>query len=316
MRARLLLMTLFLATGTAMAAQQPSAELSLTTGVDPDTVTIGERFRVGIRASVPPGVTLRFPELEDGSGTVQLYEPARTVRDPSDAETQVHVYPLVAWRTEVQRPIVAVELGLPDGATRLVWMELPLPHVRSVLPAESSDLQPRGHRGIIEARLTIPFWPLLLLLLALLLLALAVWLWLRRRRSTEPFSRNENPREWALAELDRARRRLWEPADQRPFFSGVSQALRAYLAALQDRWGADLTTRELIRALAAEGVESGRRTELEAVLATADRVKFARLRLTEPEADAVWRAAREWVETAPDAGTGAAPDTEAPREAA
>jgi hypothetical protein len=312
MRRGILALVAVLAANAILGGDEARAQTALTgvaisTGVDPDTVTVGDRFRVGIRITAPTGVSVRFPDFDDPSGSVQLAEPARTVQDPADTRTSVHVFPLVAWRTALVNPIVPVELVLADGTTRSVRMELPLPHVRSVLPAAAEAIEPRGHRGIIEAAAPWPLWPFLLLLLLLIaLIALSFWLWLRRRRSAPLPIDLENPREWALAELDRTRRELWQNADQRPFFSGVTRAMRGYLAALSQGWSTDLTSGELVRSMLAAGADPARSTELREILDAADRVKFARASLPVDEADAVWRAARMWVEQAEGLGEPAA----------
>jgi hypothetical protein len=292
---------------------QAGADVQISSGVEPAEVTVGDPFRAGIRVSAPVGVEVRFPAFSDPAGTLQSTEPPRRVADPQDPRTFVQVYPLVAWRTAVVPPVLPVELHLPDGSVRVVRLELPVPTVRSVLPAEAEALEPMDHRGIVDAQTAGARWPWLLLALAVLAaLAAAAYRILRRRRPAPTLG--ENPREWALAELERARSELPRSADRRPFFSAVSGALRGYVASASPSWGTDLTTRELVETLLADGAGRARVERLHRVLATADGVKFARIQLSEADARGVWAQAHEWVEE----GGVAAPADEAAagREAA
>jgi hypothetical protein len=307
----LLLVPLVACIGSPLAGQGTAGDVQLTSGVEPTSVTVGDRFRVGIRVTAPEGVEVRFPGFADPTGSLELVDTARLVRDPDDPRTVVQVYPLAAWRTTVSAPVLPVELHLPDGTVRLVRMAMPLPEVRSVLPADTAGLQPRDHRGIIEARPARALWPWLLV--GLLFLLLFAWL-MRKLRNRVSAAETTNPRDWALAELDRARKELISSPDRRAFFSVVSSALRGYLAGSSARWGTDLTTRELIDALEAAGLEPARVAELREILDTADGVKFARMRVSRQRAEEVWEGAREWIRS--DAALVSPPVLDAPREAA
>jgi hypothetical protein len=99
----------------------------------------------------------------------------------------------------------------------------------------------------------------------------------------------------ALEALERARASgALEAGDLKRFYSDVSAAVRAFLAAEDGRLGLDLTTTEVLRALRGRA-RSARLPELRALLAAADLVKFAGHRPALPAAEQDWQRARDWV---------------------
>ncbi|CAN5902897.1 hypothetical protein BH23GEM7_BH23GEM7_41140 [soil metagenome] len=303
-----------------MAAQEPipvPARVQIATGTAPDTVTVGDPFQALIRVSAPAGSRIEFPPLPAGVEALELRDSLRVVTGAESSEGEMAIYALVAWRTGgLVVPPLPVSVTLPDGSRVVYRVTLRLPWVRSVLPPEPAEVEPRGAKDVLDTERAAAWWPILLAL-ALLLAALAAYLLWRRRRAAEtvPLSPPLSPRAQALATLDRARTlRPAEGGAWKPFFSLLSGALRGYLAALSPRWSEDLTTRELLRALDRDVVDAAQLRPLRDVLELADRVKFARYRPDPAEAEEAWVAAREWVESVElDARAAPAPPT---REAA
>lgn len=303
-RARLLL-PLLLACGAAPAAAQRDTAAAggpprVDVGVQPDTVTVGDRFVVLLRVQAPPGVRVEPPARLDS--TPELHPVgARIDRADTAARVAGFGYPMVAWRPgALPARSAAVRVAYPDGRVASLRVPLRLPFVRSVLPTDTSQVEPRGPRDVLG-----PDWDrrlmLFLALLALLLLAPAAVLmrrWLRKRLARTGSGPPADPRARALATLDRARKmRLVETEEWKPFYTLTSEALRGYLEALSPRWGADLTTEELVRALEASEVGDEDARTVGRLLAEADAVKFARVGSTAAEAERHWREAREWVES-------------------
>ena len=300
-RARLVLALLPACAAAPAAAQRSPADLVpapyYRVGVRPDTVTVGDRFLVLLQAVAPPDTRVELPARLD---SLPVLHPAGPPRDRSDSTRSdfAAAYPMVAWRPGTLPPLyTAVRVTYADGRAETVRVPLRLPFVRSVLPADTAKTEPRGPHDVLG-----PDWDrrlmLVLVLLAMLLLApTAVFVrrWLRKRLARGPAA-PVDPRARALATLELARRmRLAEAGEWKPFYTLTSEALRGYLDALSPRWGAELTTEELARALDTADVDDADARTVGALLAEADAVKFAGAASTPPAAERHWQQAREWV---------------------
>jgi hypothetical protein len=204
---------------------------------------------------------------------------------------------MVAWRTgpggtlPVQARILAA-----DGSVQRVAVRLRMPFVRSVLPADSANLQPKPPRDVYGVERD---WRALLMIAGGLLVALAALLYyflvLRKRR---PKRRAVPPdaRAAALAALERARASGLAERDVHAFYAEVSGALRRFAAAVDGGWSPHLTTTELIARMRERGVAPGEVEPLGRVLQTADLAKFARWPVGAEVAARDWGAARAWVQ--------------------
>lgn len=283
-------------------AQEPSpvpSRVQVATGAAPDTVTVGDPFQALVRVVAATGSRVEFPPLPTGANALELRDSLRVVTGSDPAAGVLAIYPLVAWRTgSLAVPPLPVRVTLPDGTAEVYRVTLRLPWVRSVLPPEPAEVEPRGAKDVLDAERASAWWALLLAL-ALLLVTLAAYvLWRRRAAEAAPLSPPLSPRAQALATLDRARAlRPTDAGEWKPFFSLLSGALRAYLAALSPHWSEDLTTRELLRALENDRRAGAQLRTLHSVLNLADRVKFARYNPHAEEAEEAWIAARQWIES-------------------
>lgn len=246
--------------------------ISAMAGVAPDTVTVGDHFRGVVRIVVPGGATVEFPEF-GMIDPVEARGPAQVGRDSAGAWTAT--YPLVAWSTG-DSMVAAISLSVRDsaGALEQYRVRMPLPVVRSVLPADTTLHLPRPAKAVIPIASPAPSprgWMVLAILLAALL-GLLGWIVMRRRRQTilEPM----DPREAALARLAEieAAGHLGR-GEVVAYHVRVSRVLREYLAARDV--GEDLTTTEVMDR--ARGGMMGETTarDLERLLRQADRVKFS-----------------------------------------
>lgn len=286
-----------IAVPSAAAQDQPPFRTRVSLGLEPDTVTVGDPFRVAVRVDAPAGTSVAFGDVPEDDA-LQPLGPTRILSDTPRPGMNTAVYPLVAWRTgTILAPVILVQVAAPDEEPQTFRVSLPLPSVRSVLPADTAGVEPRGAKDILASEDVLPGWLLLALVLLLLLAAAAVWRWAAFGRTPHPAEPPLRPREKALAELERARSLgLVEAGDWKGFFSLVSGALRNYLVAVSPRLGADLTTGEITNAVQQEPVEPDAVAALEQVLRAADLVKFARYSPSELEAEATWSAAREVIE--------------------
>lgn len=318
--------------GAGLGAQQAR------TAVVPQSVTIGDIFRVAVRVAVPAGAVVVFPDTLDVPESVEAAARREVTVDSTRPELRTYtaVFPLTAWKPgTVQLPPARVRLELPDGGN-FVEATFPAVSVTSVLPPDTAAIEPKPAKDVIgPSRL---LWPTALgigLLAALLLLA--IWIY-RRRRPAPVRVAGVPPRYAALAELDRIRRLGYlERGDLKAFYSAITAVLRTYTATLDARWSPDLTTTELERAMtlaavAWAAVESDRAAapvtrdtgleepvgeaaeprvhapvpvtseaivEMTSLLNRSDLVKFAGRRPPVSEAERAWTESRRWVEAYP-----------------
>jgi len=267
--------------------------------VVPQDITVGDVFHAVIQVVPVLTGTVQFPDslvlpadLEQ-AGRRQLRQDTVT-----SGPRWTAVYPVTGWRPG-RHALSPVTLGLAAGGRRLA-AEAVFPEVliRSVLPSDTAGIQPKQARDVMGANRL--WWPWLLLMGAIILLTAAVYLVRRRRRPA--VSAAPEPavpaRTIALLALDRARASgALEAGDTKRFYSDVSAALRAYLAALDPTLGTDLTTTELAASLFRRSGGDQGAAELHRLLRAADLVKFARRRPAPGEALQEWQRARTWVES-------------------
>lgn len=291
MKAHVVLLLLAVS-ASAAAGQRPQA------AVVPATIKVGDVFHAAVRVDLPAGATIAAP---DSLGLVDDVEQAgrRELRlDTINGMARATLlYPLAAWRVgEYQLPRVSLRI---TGASvdSMVVVALPPFEVTSVLPADTAGIEAKPAKDVLGANRL--WWPILLALLvaAVIATALYVW-WRRRRRAQEPvvFTPAAPPLEVALAELEALRREgLIERGEFRTFYGRLTEALRHYAAAVDERWSVDLTTAELALRLRSDAGMADA-LELTRILGSADMVKFARASSTADGARQDLDAARAWVE--------------------
>jgi hypothetical protein len=277
---------LALAFATPLHAQPSAVQV----GVDPDTVTVGDRFRAAVFVPLAGGqASVELPPAPDGRwqtvGEAQRTDSAGIARI---------VIPMAAW---VPGPGGSaqgeVRLTARDGTVSIVPIAIPLPFVRAVLPADST--RPRDPRDVVDVPR--PPLPWAWMLAALLVLALlAGWMWIHRRRGGTRVA--ADARQHALAELDRVRASgLAEAGDLEGFYARTSAVLREFMASTDPMLGVDLTSRELMDRLSRNGSRPDELERLAEVLADAELAKFARRAPSANRALDDWAAARHWVES-------------------
>lgn len=253
-------------------ADTATTEISAAAGVAPDTVTVGDPFRAVVRLRVPAGARVDFPEFRMAD-PVEAVAPVEASGDSSGAWSGT--YRLVAWSTG-DSMTAAITLGVtgPDGERTSYRIRVPMPVVRSVLPADSALHLPRPAKAVIP--IATPDagrrgWLLPVLALAALL-GLIAWGLLRRRGG---MALPADPRDAALArlkEIDRAGH--LERGEVVLYHVHVSRVLREYLA-IRGLGGEDRTSSEILTGARAAGMPKELLQGLERTMRQADRVKFS-----------------------------------------
>ena len=257
------------------AAQQANAQVPVQMGyaITPDTVTVGDPFRVVVRIRAPRGSTVEFPAGPDSGAAVEPLDPRQLRQGEDSASVDVSAsWRLAAWDTGEQ----ALQLGdvvvRVDGRERRVPLTALTVMVSSVLPADSTERVPKPERAIFEFGR--PWWHWLIAALAALgIIGLLLWWWWRRRRRragvvADPFAEAE-------AEFERVERLgLVEAGERGRYVALMVEVLRGYLARRIPTANTALTTSELLIAVRDHATVPVNRLAL--VLADADLVKFAR----------------------------------------
>src|SRR5450432_4781806 len=119
--------------------------------VSPDSVRIGDPFRVTVRVRVPRGATIEFPRATDSTSTVQSLDPAlvRSSADTSPVE-QYADYRVAAWDIGAQSIKLGDIVVRLNGQTRRVPVIGGTVFVKSLLPADTTLRVPKPLRPIFE----------------------------------------------------------------------------------------------------------------------------------------------------------------------
>jgi hypothetical protein len=269
----------------------PAQQIQVRAGVVvvPDSVRIGDPFRITIGIRAPLGATIEFPTATDSTSAVQSLDPVsiRTTADTTALE-QYADYRVAAWDIGTQ------PLRFEDAVVRLGRLERRVPlggntiFVKSVLPEDSAQRVPKPPRPIYE-RGVFPWW-WLLVAAAIVGLGLLIWWWWRRRRRP-PLALVLDPFERAEAEFVRIERLgLLDAGERGRYVALMTEVLRDYLAARYAEAALSHTSGELARALHGQRWIPVER--LARLLGDVDLVKFARKPVSGERARELGREAR------------------------
>lgn len=247
--------------------------VSLGVLVVPDTVTVGDPFRVVVRVRAPRGTTLEFPSAPDSGTGVEALDPVVVVpAGDTSAVEQTATYRLAAWDLGA-RGIRFPDILVREGATvrRLAVARRLSVFVASVLPADSTERVPKPPRPLFE--FGPPWWWWALVALAALGVFGAVW-WLWRRRRQAPPVAIRSPKELADAEFARIEAmELVASGERGAHVALMVDVVRDYLARVLPPAAPSLTTAELLQRL--RGDTRLPLARLARLLQDVDLVKFA-----------------------------------------
>jgi hypothetical protein len=281
---------LAIALANSTHAQQQPFTVKAGVTIAPDTVRIGDPFRVTIGVRAPRGATIEFAKAMDSTASVQSLDPVvtRTSADTTAAE-QYADYRVAAWDIGSQPIRIADVIVRFNGAERHIPIAGHSVFVRSILPADSAQRIPKPPRALFEST-QFPWWLWALLVAAIIAVGLLIWWWIHRRRRPgppvviDPFTRAESEfqRIEALA--------LLEAGERGRYVTLMIEVLRDYLAARYAEASLSHTSTELQRSVG--GLPFVPHERLTRVLTEADLIKFARRPVSSERARDLGREAR------------------------
>ncbi|GJG87606.1 hypothetical protein tb265_27870 [Gemmatimonadetes bacterium T265] len=263
--------------GTAAAQPQPAVPVRVGATRTPDTVRVGDPFRVLLRVAAPAGARVDFPAGADSAAPVEVIAGPRQ-RASVAAGGGVDVtaeYTVVAWTTgPVPIALDSVTVRAGTAVRRVATPPIGV-FVRSVLPADSAQRTPKPPRDPLP---DLGLWWLPYAAVALAVLALIAFLVLlarRGRRRGAGHAAVQDAYARALAGFDALDRRgLVALGEGGRHVALAVDVLRDYLVArFPGVATASQTGGELAAALAARDEVPVAR--LGQVLAAGDLVKFA-----------------------------------------
>lgn len=268
--------------------------------VEPDTVTVGDRFASGMAVSVPAGTRVALVIERDTADRWRVLGNVSAAPRDSARTRWLVAANLVAWQPGLPDTLPAVlRLTAREGKVTEVPVAMAFPFVRAVLPDDSAKWLVRPPHDVwgpsVDAARTALM--VALLIVALLLIGLLAWLVVRTVRRRRARMVPATARARALALLERARTSGFiEAGNWKAFYALVSEALRGYIAAVEPRLSEDLTSAEVVEAMRGRAPDE-RVDTLEHLLRVSDLAKFARHGRAPDDARRDLDRAREWIET-------------------
>ena len=252
------------------------ATVEFLTGVDRDTITIGDPFVLRLR--VHRGVDDKA-EIAYGKDFPQPFEIRYTggieteqLENGRVRETQdivLAIYQVGAFRV----PPVSVHFVDAEGDSGKITSQPIDVLVQSVRPEGTTDIRDVKPPMVVVAQIPMWFW----LVVGGLILLLAGLVWYVYRRGRRPRSELPLPPVNWLEELDRVGQLgLIERENYRQYYSLLSAVLRRCLEAKTPVRAVERTTFEIGRDLRAQAFDDQLVMAIEGFLNEADRVKFAK----------------------------------------
>lgn len=250
-----------------------------------DSVLIADQLLYGFELQgVEDGTQIGLPDFSKGfRDSVEIVRnwQVDTLTKPKKTPRDIRASIIITSFEEgtYDLPALGVVRMTPDGRIDTLHFDPQVLEVKT-MPVDTATFEIHDIKG--QIRYPVTFKEILPYLVAALILAaiiaLAVWLIQRRRLASHDSVSNDPAHIVALRKLDRFRGdKFWAPEKQKAYYSGITDALRFYMA---DRFGIDameMTTAEIFDALKGDSeLAKDLYSEAKELFETADFVKFAK----------------------------------------
>lgn len=257
-----------------------------------DSILVWDQFRYGmVIKDVPEGTSIGLPQIDpEATAKNQLMVIDTWQKDTLKVYSQkdsLKKYDIRAYMTVA--PMVAAEYELFPltclvGLDTLVFIHQMLDVKEPSIDLETfqpNDIKPQAKFPVTFAE-ALPWVMIGLFVLAILFIIGAIYSTIERKQKEKPA---DPPHITALRKLDKLRgEKHWKPEHQKAFYSGVTDALREYMAARFGVGAMEMTTAEIFQALkGSEDIPEDLYAEMKDLFERADFVKFAKY--TAPDED-------------------------------
>ena len=261
-----------------------NGDISVTTQVDRDTITIGDRVNYTVKIEHSPEVEVPLPRAHLHLEAFEILEESDWGEPKKDKDGNIVIedkYVISTFTTgDYVVPPYQVDYVMPTGATATITSASHLIKVESVSSdiAAIEDVQPVKSPVEISVSYEKLVWGILGGLLALAAIIFGIWWYRKRRREIEEYVLPVPPYELAVSEL-----RAIEADDvinnepPKIFALRLSGVLKKYIMGLYGINAPDLTTYEIRENMPGE-IKTETEVKILSVLDDCDLVKFAKVK--------------------------------------
>ncbi|MBR6346397.1 MAG: hypothetical protein IKR69_03310 [Bacteroidales bacterium] len=182
-------------------------------------------------------------------------------------------------------PLMVLRPGADGVMDTLVWRSASM-EVKT-LQVDTASFVPHDIRGQLEYPLTfreIVPWLAGVFFVGVIIVLIVSFFLARKKRAAEASRPKDPPHITALRKLDHYRGdKFWAPEKQKQFYSGVTDALREYIAARYGVGALEMTTAEIFEGLKESDMPEDLKSEMRTLFERADFVKFAKFIATDEE---------------------------------
>ena len=257
-----------------------------------DSILVADQLHYGLKLeNIEEGTLLALPQMKlekeiplEILGEWQLDSVRVSRRKEKPARYDIRAYILLtAW--------TGGRYELPDipvlvGRDTLVFKAPAEPLEVTELPVDMENFQAHDIKGQVSFPYTLKElfpWIYGIGMALMAIAALVLWLTGRTRREAQAHSADP-PHIRALRKLDEFRGdKFWKPERQKAFYSGVTDALREYIASRYAFGAMEMTTAEIFEDLKDSDIPEELYREMKTLFETADFVKFAKFTATDEE---------------------------------
>ena len=285
LRHTLLLFALVFALGASAQSEQPEVRAQIT----PDSVLLGDEVLLTIDVKKDQVQVVGFPVFDTGeNGELELIEelPLDTIKRDGRRQHLRKRYRLAAYGEGTivlgRTPLAYIDKNINDtiySADSLVLYIEPIQIDTTTMTI--NDIKRPKDMPLRWGEFSGYLWRgLLIVLLFVALVALVIWLIHKYNvKMPNPFRPKVvvPPHVVAIKALEALHhQKLWQNNRHKDYYSGITDILRRYMADRYDFGAMEMTTDEIVAAIAAIDMPDKSRRNLVEILRTADLVKFAK----------------------------------------
>ena len=255
-----------------------------------DSVLVADQIQYGFELKgVTEGTRFAFPELPEKQDDRLMFltpwrmDTLKVTKSKEDEKKKMDLKGSIVISSFeegiYELPQIAVQRMTSDGVVDTLVFD-PIRLEVKTMPVDTSTFVPHDIKGQIRYPLTfdevMPYVAATWLLAAMVIMAVCLIV-MRRRRNDPEYIRRDPAHIVALRKLDGFRgSKMWAPEKQKAFYSGVTDALREYIAERYDIGAMEMTTAEIFALMKDTDAPKELLAQTRELFERADFVKFAK----------------------------------------